>query len=160
MPWDIWSARGRLMRDLWERLVSGERNSDSSQPSPAKGPLGHLMASRNPPAVTMSTNSVNRSISSGADSSQASQPQDGKGSVHQRPKRTKRPGKLVNATVIGAALESAGVSRTEGRAEGASFPFKLLVQAVAFGAMDVEGLFHRGDHLHDGGMERLKSVPG
>ena len=104
------------MRDLPDRADSGARNSCSSQASLARGPLGHLMASRNPPAVTMSTNFVNRSISSAADSSQASHPQEGKGLVTHRPKRRKSPGKSENATVIGAAFESTGVSWTDGRA--------------------------------------------
>ena len=70
------------------------------------GAKGRCTASRNPPAVTQLTNSVSRSISSSADSSHASQPQPGKGSMCHRPKRTWSPGKSENATVIGAASES------------------------------------------------------
>ena len=45
----------------------------------------------------------------------------------------------------------------DGGTHNGYFPFKLLVQAVPFDAVDIEGLFHSGDHLLDGRMQRLKA---
>ena len=81
-----------------------------------KDSRGISTASRNLPAVTSSIMSVSRSISSSADSSQASQPQTGKGSMYHRPNRIRRPGNAVNTTETGAASGSFGVSLTSARA--------------------------------------------
>ena len=86
-------ARERSRIDCLDRCNSGAPNSDFSQPSPTNGSAGHRTASPNPPVVTLSTIMVSRSISSSADSSQASQPQTGNRSVLHRPNRTCSPGK-------------------------------------------------------------------
>jgi hypothetical protein len=106
-------ARGRSSFDCREQRSPTEQNSDVWEAAPS---AGIRIASRKWPAVRLSISNFKRLVSLSAVSSHASHPQVGKAVVHQRPKRTRSPGKAEKATTMGAALTSRGTRVTLGRA--------------------------------------------
>ena len=140
-----------------EELPTGDQNSAFVQPCPREGINGRWTVSRNLPAVTASTMLLSRSISSSVDSAQASQPQTGKSSVCHRPKRTCRPGKAVNATAMGAASGSMGLSLTHGTGKDEAL-LQFLVEAVPFCTLDLETFLQPVDNLQHGGMQGSKAL--
>ena len=120
-PPDISNACFRLTRDVRRDRVedlrsSGDQNCASTQPEPNGDTGGISIASRNLPALTSPNISLSLSISSSTDSSQASHPQTGKGSLYHRPSLIRSPGNWVNTMAIGADSGSVGMSFTPGRA--------------------------------------------
>src|ERR1700694_5788919 len=108
-----WRARAGSSCDFCAQRPPPDQNSDSFHAAPS---AGIRIASRKRPAVRLSICDFKRSVSLSAASSHASHPQVGKAAVHQRPKRTRTPGKAENATTMGAAPTSLGTRVTLGRA--------------------------------------------
>src|SRR5450759_64956 len=93
-----------------------DQSSHSCRASPNNG---IRIDSRNRPHTTSSITSDSRCSSPSAVSSHASHPHSGKARTSKRPQRMTTDGKLVKATTMGAAFESAGMSLTLGRVRAA-----------------------------------------